>query len=47
MDIITIGDFAISNQGGKTTVSYRIPPDDSPIDFIAMTNQKNSPGKDS
>jgi hypothetical protein len=45
MDIITIGDFAISNYGGKTTVSYRMPPDGSPIDFVAMINQKNKPGK--
>jgi hypothetical protein len=45
MDIITLGDFAISNQDGKTTVSYRIPPDDVPIDFVTMINQKDNPGE--
>jgi hypothetical protein len=47
MDIITIGDFAISNQGGKTTVSYRMPPDDAPVDFVTMIKQKKFSGKDS
>jgi len=37
MDIITLGDLAISNAGGKTTVSFRIPPSDSPIDFLKET----------
>jgi hypothetical protein len=43
MDIITIGDFAISNQGGKTTVSYRVPPDDSPIDFVITASPQTPP----
>ena len=34
MDIITQGDFAISNKDGKTTVSFRVPPSDDPIDFL-------------
>jgi hypothetical protein len=34
MDIITLGDFAISNKDNKTTVSFRIPPRDEPIDFL-------------
>jgi hypothetical protein len=34
MDIITLGDFAISNKDRKTTVSFRIPPSDNPINFI-------------
>ena len=34
MDVMTLGDFAISNSGGKTTVSFRIPPSDSPVDFV-------------
>jgi predicted aspartyl protease len=34
MDIITLGDFAISNKDRKITVSFRIPPRDEPIDFL-------------
>lgn len=34
MDVMTLGDFAISNSDGKTTVSFRIPPSGSPIDFV-------------
>jgi hypothetical protein len=33
MDIITCGDFAISNYGRKTLVSFRIPSQNPPIDF--------------
>ncbi|GHV89321.1 hypothetical protein AGMMS50267_16810 [Spirochaetia bacterium] len=33
MDIITKGDLAMSNSGGKTIVSFRIPPGQPPIDF--------------
>jgi hypothetical protein len=33
MDIITCGDFAISNYGRKTVVSFRIPSQNPPIDF--------------
>jgi hypothetical protein len=34
MDIITLGDFAISNKDNTTTVSFRTPPDNTPIDFV-------------
>ena len=33
MDIITLGDLAISNKDKKTIVSFRIPPSENPIDF--------------
>jgi hypothetical protein len=35
MDIITCGDFAISNYGRKTVVSFRVPAQNPPIDFRA------------
>jgi hypothetical protein len=34
MDIITQGDFAISNETNNTTVSFRIPPGHPAIDFM-------------
>ena len=34
MDIITMGDFAVTNTDFKTTVSFRTPPADAPIDFM-------------
>jgi len=43
MEIITVGDFAISNKDKKTIVSYRIPPSNNPIDFcIEISNVKNN-----
>ena len=39
MDIMTLGDFAVSNKGGKTMVSFRIPPSDSPIDFVEQLEE--------
>jgi hypothetical protein len=39
MDIITYGDFAISNKDGKTVVSFRTPPSDNPIDFVQEINE--------
>jgi hypothetical protein len=38
MDIITYGDFAISNKDKKTIVSFRTPPSDNPIDFVREIN---------
>jgi hypothetical protein len=35
MDVITRGDLAITNAGGKTVFSFRIPPDARHIDFSA------------
>jgi len=39
MDIMTMGDFAVSNAGGKTTVSFRVPPSDTPIDFVKLLEE--------
>ena len=45
MDVITQGDFAISNYQGKTTFSFRIP-SAREIDFAKEVNeQKNTPEK--
>jgi hypothetical protein len=41
MDIISKGDFSITNVGGKTCVSYRIP-SVSVIDYVNMSNQLQS-----
>jgi len=38
MDIITLGDFAITNVSGKTTFSFRIPSVQE-IDFVKQTQQ--------
>ena len=35
MDIITLGDFAITNGLGNTWFSFRIPPDGIQIDYVA------------
>lgn len=40
MDIITLGDFAISNKDKKTIVSFRTPPANFPIDFIKQVNEE-------
>ncbi|MEY2169572.1 MULTISPECIES: aspartyl protease family protein [unclassified Rhodanobacter] len=37
MDIICAGDFAITNVGGKTVMSYRVP-SHKPIDFVREHN---------
>jgi hypothetical protein len=39
MDIIDLGDFAISNKDGKSIVSFRIPPSDTVIDFVKEINK--------
>ncbi len=36
MDIITLGDFSVTNAGGKTVFSFRIPPDVFHTDYVAM-----------
>jgi hypothetical protein len=33
MDIITLGDLAITNHGGRTCVSFRIPPGEAHTDY--------------
>jgi hypothetical protein len=44
MDIINLGDFAISNKDGKSIVSFRIPPSDTVIDFVKEIS-KNTQNK--
>ena len=39
MDIITLGDFAVTNANGNTTVSFRIPSVEA-IDFVKEFNEK-------
>jgi len=45
MDIIQMGDFAISNAGGKTTFSFCIPYHDKPIDLLERSLKINKRGK--
>ncbi len=41
MDIITLGDFAITNVENKTTVSFRLPSKQT-IDYVKEVNAENS-----
>ncbi len=41
MDIITLGDFAVTNKDGKTVMSFRIPSCEE-IDFIPESDRYNS-----
>jgi hypothetical protein len=34
MDLITLGDFSITNHGGLSVVSFRMPPGDKHIDYV-------------
>ncbi len=40
MDIITLGDFVITNHEGKTTMSFRVPSCES-IDYVPSTDEEN------
>ena len=40
MDILTLGDFAVTNAGGRTKFSFQIPSQED-IDFAAKTQQAN------
>lgn len=42
MDVIGSGDFAVTNNNGRTVFSFRIP-SQSPIDFAQEINQQNLP----
>ena len=42
MDIIQLGDFAISNTNGKTIFSYCLPPHKNPIDLLEKSNCVNA-----
>lgn len=44
MDIISAGDFSITNANENTVVSYRIPPDAFHIDYVAA-QKPNKKGK--
>lgn len=39
MDIITLGDFSITNVGGRTIFSFRVPSTET-IDYVQQDNQK-------
>jgi hypothetical protein len=41
MDIITTGDFAVTNFGKKTVFSFRIPPQHT-IDYVKEINQQKA-----
>ena len=40
MDILTMGDLAITNHDHRTVVSFRVPPDSTHIDFVATSIDK-------
>ena len=42
MDIIQLGDFAISNADGKTIFSYCLPPHKNPIDLLEKSKCVNA-----
>lgn len=44
MDIIALGDFAVTNHGGKTTLTFRIPSRER-IDFTAQKPQHRTSGE--
>jgi predicted aspartyl protease len=39
MDILTLGDLAITNHNHQTTLSFRVPPDTKHIDFVSTANK--------
>ena len=39
MDLIMIGDFAITNANGNTWCSFRVPPDGIHIDYVARADE--------
>ena len=41
MDILTLGDLAITNHDHRTVVSFRVPPDTVHIDFTTAANNNN------
>jgi len=44
MDIITKGDFSISNFNGLTTLSFRCPSQEK-IDFVSIINKASAIGR--
>jgi predicted aspartyl protease len=41
MDILTMGDLAITNNNHRTVLSFRVPPDTKHIDFVSAANEEN------
>jgi predicted aspartyl protease len=41
MSVITQGDFAVTNEGGSTTFSFRVPSSDT-IDFVEQSESENA-----
>jgi predicted aspartyl protease len=39
MDILTLGDLAITNHNHQTVLSFRVPPDIKHIDFVSAENE--------
>jgi hypothetical protein len=46
MDIITLGDLAITNANNRTVVSFRVPPDVEHIDYVKIAHQKDPSSSD-
>ncbi|MHB8779810.1 MAG: SEC-C metal-binding domain-containing protein [Candidatus Geothermincolia bacterium] len=44
MDVITVGDFAVTNYGGRTAFTFRVP-SVACIDFVDELNKKNKPSR--
>jgi predicted aspartyl protease len=42
MDIITVGDFALTRNGGASWFSFRIPPSGHPIDYAASIDNERT-----
>jgi hypothetical protein len=40
MDILTLGDLAITNANHRTVISFRVPPAVKHIDFVSATDEK-------
>ena len=40
MDIITLGDLAITNAGQQTVVSFRVPSDTRHIDYVKLSDEQ-------
>ena len=40
MDIITRGDLAITNAGGRTVCSFRMPPGLDHVDYVGQSKHK-------
>ncbi|MDR1099463.1 MAG: retroviral-like aspartic protease family protein [Treponema sp.] len=45
MDILTLGDLAITNHGHQTVLSFRVPPDTKHIDFVPAAKDEDNRGQ--